>query len=417
MRTRSDPEAQSRSHKPEKAGADVAAKPAGSEAGATQDSEPEGRKAGPSPSESPQPASAPPSAQAPRLRSPRLPLPRLTVQVILGIMAGIAFLYFARDVAVPIVLATVVGMALHPPVRWLRRWHVPRPLGAAVVLGLVAVGLSLGFMHLSRPAVAWMSEGPEHLEEVRERLRGLLRPAAQISETAEAVAKLGATEEPQEAVPVEVKEKGLTTTLFNWTSSLVMRLVETVVLVYLLLATGDHFMPKFIRLIPTLRDKRSAVEISRDIQQRISTYLFSISLINLGFGAIVGAGFYFIGLPNPALWGAVAAILNFIPYFGPLLGTLMIWMVGILSFNSLAAALVPPAWYLLLHTVESNVATPFILGRRLTMSPVVIFVALIFWMWLWGITGALLSVPILVSLKVMCERIDALAPFSELLGK
>ncbi len=345
------------------------------------------------------------------------PRPAAASLVVLAVLGLIAFLYFAQEVVVPVVLASVVGMSLQPLVRLLVRLHIPRFLAAAIVLGTFIAVVSYGFVRLGEPAMEWVNDAPVHLEQLREKLRAVLLPAAKISQAAAAVANLSATEENRPSPPtVEVKDKGLTNTLFNWTGNFVLGLIETLVLLFLLLASGEQFLPKLVALLPVLQDRKGAVEISRQIQQHISKYLFAISVLNLSLGVVVGAGLYFMGVPNPALWGAVAAILNFVPYFGPFAGVVIIGMVGLLSFSQLAAGLLPPAWYLTVHLVEANLITPVILGRRFTMSPVVIFISLMFWMWLWGITGALVAVPLLVSLKDVCERREILAPLRDLLG-
>jgi predicted PurR-regulated permease PerM len=184
-----------------------------------------------------------------------------------------------------------------------------------------------------------------------------------------------------------------------------------------LLASGDLFLQKLVRVMPTMHDKKRAVDISKEIQQNISNYLFSVSLINAGVGLLVSGGLYFMGMPNAAMWGLFVALLNFVPYFGPVAGVFLLACVGILTFDTLGRGLLPPAWYLLLHLLESNFITPILLGRRFTLNPVVIFVSLIFWTWLWGVPGALLSVPILVSIKVICDRIPRMSPVSELLDR
>ena len=344
-------------------------------------------------------------------------LPQYGVLILLAVLGLIAFLYFAQVVVVPVALASVAGMALKPLMHFLERIHLPRLLAAVLVLGVLVAVATLGFVRLGQPAMSWVNDAPAHLEQLREKLSAVLRPAAKISQAAAAVANLGSGEESQTAAPtVEVKDKGIANTLFNWTGNLMVGVVETLVLLFLLLASGDQYLPKLVALLPVLHDTRRAVDISRQIQHYISRYLFSISLINLGLGVVVGVGFYFMDLPNPALWGTVAAILNFVPYFGPILGVGVIGMVGLLSYPKLTAGLLPPAWYLVIHLAEANLITPTILGRRFTMSPVVIFISLMFWIWLWGITGALLAVPILVSIKVICERVEALAPVGHLLG-
>jgi predicted PurR-regulated permease PerM len=338
------------------------------------------------------------------------------VQTVLILLGSIAFLYFARPVILPIVLACVAGMTLKPLIRWLSSYRIPPALSAAVVLCLLMSGAAIGFFHLGRPALTWMNGAPQHITELRQRVEKLFPRIARFGQTAAAVNNLGATEEEKEKVTtVEIKTSRVPSTFINWTGTLLVGAGETLVLLYLMLASGDMFLQKLVHVMPTFRDKKSAVEISHEIHQNISNYLFSVSLINIGLGIVVSAGLYFMGMPNAAMWGMLVALLNFLPYFGPVAGSMLLAGAGLLSFNTLWQALLPPAWYLLLHALEANLITPVLLGRRFTLNPVVIFVCLIFWTWLWGVPGALLSVPILVSIKVVCDRVPALSHVSEVL--
>jgi predicted PurR-regulated permease PerM len=263
------------------------------------------------------------------------------------------------------------------------------------------------------------------MTELRQRVQKLLPPGARFSEAAAAVNNLGATEaekkEQQKETPtvqVQVKDNHSSTFFLDWTGTFLVGATETLVLLYLLLASGDLFLQKLVHVMPTLGDKKRAVEISHEIQQNISNYLFSVTLINIGLGLVVSGGLYFMGVPNAAMWGLFVAVLNFVPYFGPVAGIILLAAVGLLTFEtSLLRALLPPGWYLLLHLFESNLVTPVLLGRRFTLNPVVIFVSLIFWTWLWGVPGALLSLPILVSIKVVSDHVPALSPVSEALSR
>jgi len=343
-------------------------------------------------------------------------------QIVLIVLSVVAFLYFARPVVLPIFLACVVAVTLKPLIRWLSYCHIPPAFSAAMVISLLVAAIGIGFFHLSRPAMTWINEAPQQMTELRQRFLKFFPRAARINEAAAAVNNLGATEEEKKAEQkktplVEVKDNRGTGSFLNWTGTFLAGIGETLVLLYLLLASGDLFLQKLVRVMPTMHDKKSAVEISHEIQQNISNYLFSVSLINLGMGLVVGGGLYFMGVPNAAMWGMLVAVLNFVPYFGPVAGVLVLAMVGLLSFDTLWQGLLPPAWYLLLHTLEANLITPVLLGRRFTLNPVVIFVSLMFWTWLWGVPGALLSVPILVSIKVICDRVPAMSSVSELFSR
>ena len=340
------------------------------------------------------------------------------MQIGMIVLGTIAFLYFARPVILPVFLACVAGMTLKPLIRWLSCCHIPPAISAAVVLGFLVSAVGIGFFQLGRPALTWMNEAPQHMTQLRQRVQKAFPRIARFNQAAAAVDNLGATEAEQQKAPtVELKTSRVPSTFINWTGTFLVGGGETLVLLYLLLASGDLFLQKLVHVMPTLRDKKRAVEISHEVQQNISNYLFSVSLINLGLGVVVSGGLYFMGVPNAAMWGILVAVLNFVPYFGPVAGVIVLGTVGLLTFDTLWKGLLPPAWYLLLHMLEANLITPVLLGRRFTLNPAVIFVSLIFWTWLWGVPGALLSVPILVSIKVVCDHVPAMSPASELLSR
>jgi predicted PurR-regulated permease PerM len=343
-------------------------------------------------------------------------------QIAIVVLGTIAFLYFARPVILPIFLACAAGMTLKPLIRWLSYCHIPPAVSAAAVLCILTSAIGIGLFQLGHPALTWVNEVPQHMTELRQRVQKIIPPLARFNQAAAAVNNLGATEEEKKeeqkkSPTVEVKDTRGTSSILNWTGTFLVGIGETLVLVYMLLASGDMFLQKLVHVMPTLSDKKRAVEISHEIQQNISNYLFSVSLINISLGIVVSVGLYFMGVPNPAMWGTLVAVMNFVPYFGPAVGVFLLAAVGLLTFDTLWKELLPPLWYLLLHLLEANVITPVLLGRRLTLNPAAIFVSLIFWTWLWGVPGALLSVPILVSIKVVCDRVPAMSPVSELLSR
>jgi predicted PurR-regulated permease PerM len=213
-------------------------------------------------------------------------------QIVVSVLGTIEFLYFARPLVLPVFPACMAGMTLKPLIRWPSCCHIPPALSAAVVLALLVAAVGIGFFQLGRPALTWTNEAPQHMTELRQRFQKIFPRAARISQAAAAVNNLGATpeekKEKQEQAPtVEVKDSRGATSLVNWTGNFLAGAGETLVLLYLLLASGDLFLQKLVRVMPTLRDKKRAVEISREIQQNISNYLFSVSLINIGLGLVV----------------------------------------------------------------------------------------------------------------------------------
>jgi predicted PurR-regulated permease PerM len=340
----------------------------------------------------------------------------MVARIIFIVMALIAFAYFARAVVVPLLLACTAAMVLSSPVRWLRNCRIPILLAAAMVVTVFVLGVASALLHLGRPAMEWLETTPENLPRVRAKFQHLLRPAARLTEAASTVGNLATGGPSREAQSVEVKDNRVANTFFTWTGTLIAGAGETVGLLFLLLASGDLFLFKLVRLMPRLRDKKQAVEVSRQIQQSISIYLLSVTLINIGFGGLVGVALWAVGLPNPMMWGGVVAFANFIPYLGPILGMIAVALAGILAFDSIVQGLLPVGAYFALHLIEANVVTPLILGRRFALNPVIIFLALIFFTSLWGVIGALLAVPLLVTMKAVCERVPTLAPLGELLA-
>lgn len=339
-----------------------------------------------------------------------------TARVVFVVLALVAFAHLARAVVVPVLLAWVASMTLKAPVRWLRECHLPAPVAAAIVVGVFVAGIGYGVVHLGRPAAEWLAAAPENFPRLKDKFKHVLRPAARLSEAASGVGNLTADDTARKPQPVEVQDNRVANSVFTWTGSLLAGAGETIALLFLLLASGELFLQKLVKVMPRLRDKRQAVQISHEIQQSISRYLFSVGLINLGFGVTVGLALHLLGMPSALMWGGVAAFFNFIPYIGPILGMTAVGLAGLLAFDSLGRGLLPAGAYFLLHLIEANAVTPFLLGRRFALNPVLIFVALIFFTWLWGVIGALLAFPLLLTAKVVCDRVPALNVLGELLA-
>jgi len=338
-----------------------------------------------------------------------------TIQFFFMVLGGIVFAYFARIVVLPFLLAWVAAMTLKPPVSWLRNWGLPTPLAAAAVLIFFLCVVGFSALWLGHPAVEWAKSAPEQVPQLKHKFRKILQPVLRFSDAASRMGNLDVSQTSTNAPPPVLKDNHVVGAMFTWTSALLAGIAEAVVLTFLLLASGDKFSQKLAHLVPR-RHKRRAVEISREIQHSISRYLFTVTLINAGLGCGIGLVFWLVGMPDAAMWGGVAALLNFLPFFGPTIGMIMVGLAGLLDFNTLGGALLPVGIYLFFHLLEGYLVTPFALGRRFSLNPVIIFVAFIFFVWLWGVIGALLAVPLLVSLKVMCGRVPAWRAMAEFLA-
>jgi predicted PurR-regulated permease PerM len=188
------------------------------------------------------------------------------------------------------------------------------------------------------------------------------------------------------------------------------------ILLYFLLAYDGVFLAKLIKLMPTLSDKKRAVSIAHEIEGQVSRYLFTITLINCCLGVAVGTAVGFLGMPNPFMWGVMVAILNFIPYLGALTGIVLMTLAAMLSFPSASYALLFPAAYFILASLEGNFITPMVMGRSLTLNPVLVLLSLTFWGWMWGIVGIILAVPILAAFKIFCSHIEPMEPLAEFIS-
>ena len=332
------------------------------------------------------------------------------------ILAAFYTLYFGRAFFLPIVLALLLNSLLSPVVRGLRRLRIPNALGAALVVFGVLGGLGWGVYELSGPAYEWAQKAPQTMRRLERKLREFKKPVQTMSKATEQVEKITQVGGRQPAQTVQVTTETLGERMFSQATELVSGGVVMFILLFFLLASGDLFLRKLIRVLPSLADKKKAVEIARQIQTDVSSYLVTITAINLALGLAVWGILTFLGVPNPLLWGVLAAVTNYIPYLGALLMIAVLAMVGFLTFESNTQAMMVPLSFVGLNILESYIVTPLVLGHRLTLNPVVIFLGLTFWGWLWGITGALLAVPIMVVVKIFCDHTEPLQPIGEFLG-
>ncbi|HYE30749.1 MAG TPA: AI-2E family transporter [Methylomirabilota bacterium] len=361
------------------------------------------------------PEAAPTPEEPPRLQ--RLSRPRDVTAVcllLLLVLAGFYTLYFAREFLLPIALGWMISLVLKPCVRALEAIDIPTPVGALITL-LAALGILVStFYFLTEPATKWVRQAPENMQRIEEKVRALAKPAEKVRRAAEEVEKLTEMGE-QPTTKVQVKDSSLVNSMVVHTKGAFIMALETFVFVYFLLAAGDVFLLKLIQALPKLRDKKRAVEIAKETQQQISGYLFALTLLNIFEGTAVGIGMWLIGMPNPLLWGVMAALVNYIPYIGAMVGIAVVTMVGFVTFDTVGQSLAPAAVYLSINFIDNFIA-PYFMGKRLTLNPVMVFLSLMFWGWLWGIVGVLLAVPLLMTIKVFCDHIPPIAAIGEFLA-
>jgi predicted PurR-regulated permease PerM len=333
----------------------------------------------------------------------------------LFVLAVFYTMYFMRSVLLPIVLAVLLSYLFRPIVRALARIKVPSAIGAAVVLVALLALIGYGVSSLVTPFAAWLQKAPTGLSELQRKLIPVKKSMTQMTEAGGAIEKL-ATPDSQTKSSVEVKRHPITEMVFVRTPEFVASAVLLLILLYFLLVYDEVFMAKVIKLMPTLSDKKTAVSIAQDIESHVSRYLLTVTIINTCLGLTVGTTVGLLGLRNPVMWGVMVAVLNFVPYLGALTGIICMTVGAVLSFDSFGYALLFPAVYLAYGALEGNFVTPWVMGRSLTLNPVIILLSLTFWGWMWGIAGVILAVPILAAFKIFCAHIDRLAPIAEFLS-
>mgnify|MGYP001166045696 CR=1 FL=1 len=356
------------------------------------------------------PDTASPGADA-AVRTQTDPESRIMRWLLTGIFIILAVyaLYFGKDFFMPVILAFLLALTLTPIVRFLRKRGVPDALSATllVLLSLSAVG-SAGYF-LSGPVIDLVNNAPSIGQQLTERLAPLRRPFEKVMHISQ---QLGAMTEPAQEPGVQkvvVAQPGIVSQAAGNLLSAGTSVTIVAVLALFLLASGTLFYEKIIQSFATMSEKKRALRVVYDVEREISRYLFTVAAINAGLGAAIALGLWALGMPNPLVWGVAAALLNFLPYIGALTTIVLVAAIALISFDTVSYALLAPAYVLVCSVVEGQFVTPMIVGRRLEINAVAIFIAIAFWSWLWGFVGALMAVPLLVVIKVFCDHFDGLA--------
>ena len=345
------------------------------------------------------------------------PFPRAVLVPLIGIFVILLFaaLFFARVIALPIVLALLLTITFSPVVRGLqRRGIAPAVTAVALVFGLALASFS-GLYMLSGPVMQWVEAAPAIGQQVQYKLLPLRRPFAAVQELSEAAEEVDRQSDPT-VQKVNVTEDVTLAVAAGGAARFLGTAGLTFTLLLFLLASGQAVHEKIVRVVPTFKDKKRALRLIYDVEHEVSRYLLTVACINAALGAVVATGMWLAGMPSPILWGVAAALLNFIPFLGAVVGMATVAVVAIVSFDTLSQAALPPLFYLAATAMEGGIITPMIIGRRLAINTVAILLALALWAWLWGVVGALIAVPLLVALKAFCDHFEELSDWGEFLS-
>jgi predicted PurR-regulated permease PerM len=348
----------------------------------------------------------------------RLPAARPAV-LGLALLASLTVLHWARDTAVPVAMALTLTLAFLPAVRALKKLRIGAPVGAAMIVTALVVTVAGAIHALAGPVGAWLDKAPQGLETMITKLHPIITRVRKVSRATDRVQDVThhiANPAGPRSPELTLREPRPGTGARPPLQRFLIGAATTLVLLYFLLACGDLFLRKAIAAASGVGHRRRITDIARGVEAAVSTYLLTVTLINLALGAAVAVAMHFLGVPNPAVWGVMAGLFNFVPYLGDIASVGVLTVVGLLSFEEPWRGLMVPAVFCALTAAEGYLITPLVLSRRLGLNPMVIVLSVVLWGWMWGIPGAVLAVPILLVVKALCQRIESLAVVGTLLG-
>jgi predicted PurR-regulated permease PerM len=335
------------------------------------------------------------------------------MSVVIGTLLVIATLRLGRSLVMPVVLLTLM---LTTPVRWLQLKRVPGRIAAAIVVfGAVAIFLGAGAALVS-PTMDWLASAPQTMAKLETKVRKMAKPLLALQKSADRMQRATGPVAADAPRQVQLVTPGIFAKVSVEAITAVPVALTVVFLTYFLLASGPLFRRKLAGLLPGKSELTRREHLLAAIETATSHFLITVVVINTGVGILTALVLWLVGVPSPLLWGMVAAVLNFVPYLGPIVTATIIGLAALASIDDPARALLAPAAFYVIHMVETNFITPSLLGRHLPVNTVAIFLGLLFFGWMWGIPGAVLAVPLTVCVKLVCDHVPSLAHVGELLG-
>jgi predicted PurR-regulated permease PerM len=312
----------------------------------------------------------------------------------IGFVVAIAALYFARSILMPVLAATIIGITLSPIQKHAEKYRIPPIFTAAALVLAFCGGLWLAVTLVAGPLTDWVARAPELSGMLKEKMQLLDRPLAMLRDLQNALTGAAGGSKPTVAVetsPTQIAQQAL----IILTPALTELVIFFGTLLFLLVGI-NRMRRQLIVFFPTRDARLTVVRIWNDIEQNLITYLATVTAINLGLGAVTAGLLYVLGFPNPVAFGILISVLNYVPYIGAAIFVAILFVVGLIAMPTIGGAMLAPALFVTIATIEGQFITPAIVGHRLTMSPFLVFLALAFWAWLWGPLGAFLATPFLI---------------------
>jgi predicted PurR-regulated permease PerM len=315
----------------------------------------------------------------------------LVLLIAVGLFLALPFvLSIGSVVFLPLVAAIVLTVVLSPLADWFTRWRVPNVLASLLSLIVFIAILVAALLLILRPAVAMFDSLPAIIAQIGDKFAQLRGSLSWVTQLNEQIAKLGGPAQGQKVVLATPS---------------VIEVLLTFLMAFFMIESRVRMRHRLMHHHSPMGASIKAMRVIRDVQDRVAAYILTVTLVNVCVGVIVATGAWALGLQAPIMWGGLAAMLNFLPYVGPLTMICVLALFGLGTSDSILVGLVPALCFLGLHAVESNAITPSILGARFTMNPVLILLALSYFTWIWGVAGAILSVPILLTLTAMIDHL------------
>lgn len=333
----------------------------------------------------------------------------------------LATLTLVKAVFLPLTVAFLASFLFRPLVRWLKEWHVPTSLSSIGIISILITVIAIAGINLVEPFQEWMEKLPRAAGSIQRKVHDLSASFSSVEELGKVVEEISNDGEDKEVTRVKIANPSWAEWVMTSIQEAVALWIVLILAFYFILTHGDRLIRNVVTLIPGLGSaggshnlimggdgsEASSSDLMRDLEDMVSTYLVTITLINLLLGCAVAAAMYLIGMDAPFLWGAMAFLFNFLPYLGSFIGVIIIALGSFVFFPDPAMAIWPPIIYATLTTLEGYVLTPLLIGWRLVMNPLVIFIWLLLLGWMWGILGALIAVPLLMVVKILCSHIKS----------
>ena len=319
--------------------------------------------------------------------------------------------YFAKTLVLPVFVAAFLSLSTAPIARTIQSLFIPRAIASAITVIIVISIFVLLAVTISDPLQNWIARIPSATIDISNELEEIAQPLDDFVAGSPAANRSAYDQIIGSAAS---KMMGL---VAQSTPGLIAEILATFVLMYFFLAYGNGILRSLVEIRDTFKDKKIAVEIVRNIQTEISYYLLVIFVINCLLGACVGVTLWLIGVQDPVLWGTLVVALNFAPYIGPFIMSLILIFVGIVEYDSIFLIFTPVTIYLFFNLLECQFITPTALGARLKLNPMIVLVWLFVWGWIWGAAGFLIGVPMLVCLKILAQRMGVFGDWIHLLEK